>query len=563
MGTIRQKLTQKIIEKSNEGYTQFQISDGQFPFLPGNEELNELYSKRENPETDKWMQLVRYIFFDKDQKEYLSKRIMRLLVKNKDSIEDYFKISDDTGNYILPDRFSDYLRLRTLYRKYFEIYQKIMHRINFDYPAKRFSEPRIQGKIDWSRTVKNSPFKFPLKFETKSWVREFQTPENTLLLLCAYWIKQDIASIYNQNFSDPLSIEEKEIMNNIDTALANLITVFPFPEVKKLAKDYSFFLRNSMKVIQLKLDVKTRLKDGTIRNINYMKLLDWIEEYTELNLFGNFNLQNRFAIKNLEDVDTMYEILIFLEFLDYVKNKKHIQAKLEVYNKKRYKYKIILPIEDKIIDFYHDREFHKHGWALPHRPDFSAMIDNKILCVFDAKNYGKNEKVEQEHHNKLTIWQGYVKMNRLTQEKLDMFIQKWPLLDKEKLETFCKIKEKSSEDSIKFMNDLIDSAKSDLDEVKKERDMQKKDESGRRNEAKNKMLSYITNLDLDYGCLIFPKFEKNSQKYPDSPTDKPRFHHDLKLEHLRLDYVDNEDSRKERDYTLETIYNTIIERINT
>ena len=48
-------------------------------------------------------------------------------------------------------------------------------------------------------------------------------------------------------------------------------------------------------------------------------------------------------------------------------------------------------IGDHKLRFYYEKKFLKeseHAWAVESRPDFSIMENNKIIAVFDAKNYG-------------------------------------------------------------------------------------------------------------------------------------------------------------------------------
>jgi predicted component of viral defense system (DUF524 family) len=48
-------------------------------------------------------------------------------------------------------------------------------------------------------------------------------------------------------------------------------------------------------------------------------------------------------------------------------------------------------IGDHKLRFYYEKKFLKeseHAWAVESLPDFSIMENNKIIAVFDAKNYG-------------------------------------------------------------------------------------------------------------------------------------------------------------------------------
>ena len=235
MGKYRQLLINSIIEKHQEDYSVEQIAAETFRFQPKMGNLSELFDKREN-KNELWHQLVRFIFFEKDEKRYLSEQIMRLLFRYHGTYKKHFFIEDEFGKRALPDRLSDFLRLMILSKEYHEIYRRIIYRINFDYPQKKFSGAHIRGKIHWGDTLRNSNTPFPLKFESRSWVREFETPENILLVLCSFWIKNDIVKTLNTPFAEPLQTDEKEMLVKILDTVNKILRSFQFQDVVKKAK---------------------------------------------------------------------------------------------------------------------------------------------------------------------------------------------------------------------------------------------------------------------------------------------------------------------------------------
>jgi hypothetical protein len=55
-----------------------------------------------------------------------------------------------------------------------------------------------------------------------------------------------------------------------------------------------------------------------------------------------------------------------------------------------------------VIIFWYEREFLPEGpnaWIQRHRPDFTAMMDEHIIAVFDAKNYSKSSSVSETVNN--------------------------------------------------------------------------------------------------------------------------------------------------------------------
>ena len=85
----------------------------------------------------------------------------------------------------------------------------------------------------------------------------------------------------------------------------------------------------------------------------------------------------------------------------------------------------------------------------------------------------------------------------------------------------------------------------------------KKESSNKRvKEATRDILSYVTNLDTNYGAIIFPKQEYTKFTFPNEKNQTPKFHRDLKFEYLQLDY-DPKNSVATRNETVEKMYNAI------
>ena len=78
----------------------------------------------------------------------------------------------------------------------------------------------------------------------------------------------------------------------------------------------------------------------------------------------------------------------------------------------------------------------------------------------------------------------------------------------------------------------------------------------RRQEATRDILSYVTNLDINYGGIIFPKQEYKEFTFPNEKKHLPKFHHNLKFEYLQLDYDPN-NAISTRNDTVEKMYNAI------
>lgn len=556
MGKYRQQLINSIVEKRREDYSIVQIASETFRFQPKMGNLSELFDKREN-KNESWRQLVRFIFFEKNEKRYLSERIMRLLFNYHGTYKKHFFIEDEFGKQALPDRLSDYLRLMILSKEYYEIYQKIMRRINFDYPQKKFSGTRIRGKIHWGDTLRNSTSPFPLKFESRSWVREFETPENILLVLCSFWLKNDVLKILNSSLAEPLQTDEKEILVKILDTVNKILTSFQFQDIVRKAKSYFYHERDSKKISDLIQSVQERSNTGKIRNKQYRNLLSWIKKYGEIDLHGSAQ-NNKFVIESTTSIDTLYEVLIFLEFLDYLKREEKLNPVLEKYDSK---YRILYSVNGKDIEFYHGKYFSKektNAWAVDSEPDFCAISNGQLVAVFDAKNYrGIDKSIDENTTCERRFLESLSRFSKIKPEKIDEFCVKWPEMDKTIVEKYLKLKEKNMEDADEFTQKLESEHKAIFKELKKQRDDDKTSHSNRVNDAKRIMLAYLANLDVHYGGLIFPKTEPNSFQNFESTPPKSRCRKDMTLAHYRLDYNNSEESKKNREFTMKSMFQSI------
>lgn len=537
----RQNLVRIIKRLRDEGLEPEDIALEKFRFLPPYQDLglDELFEKHKVG-SEKWHQFVRFIFSDQNERKYITERILRLLITHKGTYDDYFTIRTESGSFTIPDRMSDFVRLGALYEQYFEIYRNIMRRINFDYPAKRFSERYIRGKIDWTETLRKNTSKFPTTFETRNWIREFNTPENILLILCAFWINHDTTLILERNFEEPLEQRERELLVRIMEGSNQIISSFPFKEVIKEAKSLTRD-RTSNKISNLEIKTRLRIKNGLIKNTQYHRLIQWLHQYKELNVKIMSTSKTRFPIDTSENLDTLYEIWIFLEFLNYLIFSKNIQARIREKNNETF---IEFELEKKKIRFYYEKSFSRGNgtWTIGAKPDFTASVidehdpasDEKIVAVFDAKNYSEKKNNKEKS----------LEFKKLRNELLEK-----AKAEPEKSEEYQRQAEICGK-KVKLYSERAEQDKNDVRESKQS--------------AIRIMLAYLCNLDVNFGALIFPKFDPNSYKYPDEQkSQNPRYHFDLKLEHYRMEPSHSTEAIEKKNQALENIFLTIMNGIHT
>ena len=156
-------------------------------------------------ESEKWHQIVRFALSDKVEQRYMYDRLLHLLLRYRSNYNDYFKLKTESGTVLFPDRVSEINILFSLYKEFFSIFKTIIRRIHFDYPTEKDSSNIIEGKINWERTIRNNYTTYPLRFQLIKWHREFVTPENIVLILCAVWLNNTCKILLNLDFIEPLS----------------------------------------------------------------------------------------------------------------------------------------------------------------------------------------------------------------------------------------------------------------------------------------------------------------------------------------------------------------------
>ncbi len=563
MNKPREILIQKLIDLRNQGYSEKTLSEEKTK--DSKKELRELFGKITTGE--RWHQIVRYVFFNSDEKKFLVERIMRLSLDHTGSFDKFFEIGE-SGNSIDSYRLWEFIKLRSLVEEYFEIYSKIINKINFDYPSTKFSGRMVKGKILWAETIRKNPTKYPLMFETKNWVREFETPENIILLLCSVWIIQDIEKIVNQRLSTPLNVDEKQILEKIRIRTKNILNEFHFNEVTKKAKQYSYYERTSSQISKLSLEFSKRLDQGLIKNSQYGQLKLWIHKYNQLNLDG-VNKQKIISLNNVEDIDELYEVLVFLEFFNFLKRVEKVDAKIiqskepGITSKRRMEFFV----DGQKVKFYHERIYPKsEGWTWimsPAKPDFSAVLekDEQIIAVFDAKNnhgHSKDlETISKYHKRQKDAIEG---LKERLRDNIDKFLEKWPELNPNILETFFQLFDMDPQKAALYKTKIIEHHQKHISKNSKEFKTESFSITDKKKDAIKILLQYMINLDANYGGIIFPRFGHETFVYPNKNTRFiPKNFGNMKLEYYQVGYSEKDVS--EKNIAFASMYQSILDGI--
>ncbi|EGP94053.1 hypothetical protein [Nitrosarchaeum koreense] len=391
----RQELADEIIRIKNEqNIDPKTLIRPEFTLLPNFQYLYVEFEKVKL-EGEKWHQFVRFVLTPKEEWRYMYERLAYLLKIHRGGFEDYFVLKSGTQSNSMPDRMTDFIRFHKLYEEFYQIYSKIIRRIQVDYPTVDYVGQMIRGKIDWKKTILKSNGQFPLSFEMSTWSRKFATSENILLFLSTNWLNKEATTLINTKFSEPLHMDEIQTLYDVESNTNRLIQNFPYYEIIQASKRFSKLLPNDKEIIQLMNDVEFRVKQGTIRNKGYLELLDWIKKLNELSLEFLSGNPTRFHIDSLSDLDTIYEAWIFLEFIEFCNVKKHLDVNLILGKSTDDLTFFEFRFDGHDIVMYYDRKFYKtkgETWTLDHQPDFSVFIDGKLVALFDAKNYSKSSE---------------------------------------------------------------------------------------------------------------------------------------------------------------------------
>lgn len=334
---------------------------------------------------EKWDQLVRELLvYTKDDLRYMYDRTMQLVRRFHRDTSMYFKVKTEVGTYTLPDRLSDLNRLFELYMEFFTvIYPNISRRLRFDvYP--REQESRIlRGELLWSKTIKRCISQggqtCPTVFTVLTPECGFETPENIIVILSVLRIRQDSQFLLNYDFSDPLTKEEQTVLNKIVDGCDHILRTTLLGDIIPVAARYVTLKLDDPQVLMLEAQSRARLH-GERQTNPYMHLLQWAQKYRELNLRSVSMNRTSFPVDRLENLDTMFEVWILLEFLDYLRNSEKAVVTAAIFPQR-----FEVSISCVKFTLFYEKEY--YGWAAGARPDFSIEKDEELKVIMDAKNW--------------------------------------------------------------------------------------------------------------------------------------------------------------------------------
>src|SRR6185312_5667620 len=379
------------------------LADNNFIEQPQYAEVKKAFRLSKYEKKWEWHQLVRVVLESPEKRQYMYDRLLNLLLKHRHSHEDYFILKTEEGVFQIPNPLADLNKLEILYKKYFEIYKNITERIHFDYPKNEYVGSAIKGKINWDKTIRNSPTKFPILFTSSILQKEFETPENILLVLCAEWMYREANRLLNMQYAEPITDYQKNLLYSIIQKTKLILNNFPFSSVLNASKRFWNLSYNDPRIKSIEEIAQKRIKQKLVRNQSYAKLLEWIKDFRELGISRvTAKTPSRHILESLQNLDTVYEVWIFLEFVEFL-YERGILINFQLCEKPRCQFEY----DGVIVTFWYEREFNRGGpfaWAAKHKPDFTAMVGNEILAIFDAKNYAKSSSIPADTVNKMLAY---------------------------------------------------------------------------------------------------------------------------------------------------------------
>ncbi len=348
----------------------------------------------------KWSRFVDYATKTPEDYAYLYNRVLRLVLDLKNSYDDFFELGIEGGTCQFPNPLADLNRLESLFLEYFKTYYKIKNQLHYDLPRQNYAGSMIRGKIKWDETIKNSTSIFPLEFHSIVQRKEFTTPENILLILCAEWIYKESSRLLLEDYADPLSENQVTKLEKIISNAKSILTNFPLPNVLLHSKRYWGMNAKDARINNLISDTQNRIKKNEITNEGYADLLEWIIKFREQNIWlVNSQTPTQRPLKTRKNLDAMYEAWIFFEFANYCEKTGRLRDIVIQKGERKFEfayngYRMIFRWERKFFppgEGDEEGSDDKHAWAAEAWPDFTVFLDDEIIGVFDAKNYSLDE----------------------------------------------------------------------------------------------------------------------------------------------------------------------------
>jgi hypothetical protein len=372
-------------------------------FKSKHKELSEKYQEEIEQKSDhkKWSSFLRGFRFWQDLGiPYMYKRTMQLSLRFTNKYDEFFKIESEIGSFTLPTRLDKFLKISLIAKEFVhEIYPSIEKNINFKSEMIVETNQTIQGTVDWNGTILNSLQRgesHPTQFTCLINQNNFETSENILALICLLKLHDDLESlVFNTNEIEYVKKESRMILDlkmRIDFLISHT-------HMKDFAAKYEKYRYSNLKSKVIKdyeNETRENIEKGKIRQKSYSDLLMWLKKYKGYNLEGIMQKYGEFPIQHERSLDTMYELWIYFEILNYFKNQNDVKILSSMKNSSGGFAGFEIEMLGKKLKFKFQDD--RTGWTgEKSTPDFTIEMDGEIPIIMDPKNYSTTQTGDAFH----------------------------------------------------------------------------------------------------------------------------------------------------------------------
>ena len=361
------------------------------------------FSKKYEKEIEKvsdhktWSGFLREIkFWETLGVPQMYRRTMLLSMRFTNKNDEFFKIDSEIGSYTLPTKLDKFLKMALVAEEFvYDILPRIENNINFKSESIIESTETIRGTINWNKTILNSlkvGEKFPRQFTCVVNQNDFETPENILTSLCILKIQTDLETLVNQTNELDYARKELKMVFELKNRMDFLVKHSHMKYLISKYEKYRFLNLDNSIVNSFETKTKERIRNRTIKQKAYFDLLEWLKKYRGYNMEGIKKKYTEFPIRHKRSLDTMYELWIFFEMLNYFKEQKSVKVLTPLKNTKNGFAGFELEIKSKKVKLKY--QYEKTGWAgVLSNPDIILEIEGQVPIIMDPKNYSGDQSV--------------------------------------------------------------------------------------------------------------------------------------------------------------------------
>ena len=392
----------EIVKKSNKEEFGRLASSVEY-FKSKYKELSEKFKGDISLKSDhkKWSGFLREIRFSQDLGiPYMYKRTMQLSLRFTNKIDEFFRIESEIGSFTLPTRLDKFLKIALIAEEFVhEIIPSIENNINFKSEMIIENNQTIRGTIDWNSTILNSAQRgeqYPTQFTCLINQDNFETPENILALICLLKIHDNLETLVIKTNEIEYAKKETRMILDLKTRVDFLLSHTHMKDFITKYERYRFSNLQSKVIKDYENETKDSIKKGQIKQKAYSDLLKWLRKFRGYNLEGIMQKYAEFPIQHERSLDTMYELWIYFEILNYFKNQKAVRILSSLKHTDGGFGGFELEILNKQLKFIYQAD--RTGWTHEKStPDFTIEMDGEIPVIMDPKNYSTTQTGDAIH----------------------------------------------------------------------------------------------------------------------------------------------------------------------